>query len=103
MLTAPTNRQGHPIIPSRQLCATWVVKAWYDLPNALIKKEWEVANYKSVDDIANEMNNYELTTYTVSQINEAILPIVDEHIFLKFVAEDSIHDDDEMDDENVVS
>ena len=103
MLTAPTNSKGQPIIPSCQLCATWVVQAWDELPNALIKKAWEVANYKSMDDIANESNNHELTSYTVSQMNDAILPIVDEQIFQNYVAEDSVYDDIEMVDDNVVS
>ena len=27
MLTCPVNSEGHPIIPTRQLCATWVVNS----------------------------------------------------------------------------
>ena len=38
MLTAPTNpRTRHPLIPSRQLCATWVVEAWDKVSESLIK------------------------------------------------------------------
>ena len=81
----------------------WVVKAWDDLPNSLIKKAWELANYKSLDDIANERYNHAVVSYTGSQIREAILPAVGEQIFQHFVAEDNIYDDDEMDDDNVMS
>ena len=38
MLTTPTcPRIGHPLIPIRQLCATWVVDACDKVPESLIK------------------------------------------------------------------
>ena len=32
MIDATVNPYGNPIVPSRQLCATWVVQAWDMVP-----------------------------------------------------------------------
>ena len=38
MLNTPTNpRMGHSLTPSLQLCATWVVDEWKNVPESLIK------------------------------------------------------------------
>ena len=63
-LTAPTNPStGHPIPPSRQLCATWVVEAFDKLPTELIKKAWQVCGYKSREEILSD-NDTSLTEYS---------------------------------------
>ena len=42
-LNAPTNpKTGHPLAPSRQLLAHWIVKAWGKVPKELVQKLWEV-------------------------------------------------------------
>lgn len=47
MLTAPENPQtGNPIPPSRQLCSTWVLKAWEAVPEEIIYKAWLLGGYK---------------------------------------------------------
>ena len=52
MLDAPVNpASGHPLIPSCQLCTTWVAKAWDNVPETLIKKAWEVGNYAKYEDL----------------------------------------------------
>ena len=48
-LTAPVNKKtGHPLAPSRQLLAQWVVQAWEKVPEELIRKAWVVSGYKDV-------------------------------------------------------
>ena len=42
-LNAPTNpKTGHPLAPSRQLLAQWIVKAWAKVPKEPVQKSWEV-------------------------------------------------------------
>ena len=53
MLSAPLNNKQHPIAPSRQLCAEWVVQAWKKTPERLVQKTWTVCGYKSMDDLQN--------------------------------------------------
>jgi hypothetical protein len=53
MLDAPVSSKGYPIAPSRQLCAQWCVKAWKKVPEELVIKAWELAGYKTVDEIEN--------------------------------------------------
>ena len=53
MLSASLNNKQHPIAPSRQLCAEWVVQAWKKLPERLVQKAWTVCGYKSMDDLQN--------------------------------------------------
>ena len=101
MLTAPT-RNEHPITPSRQLCATWVVKAWEQIPEALIHKAWELANYKSMEEIERENCSREVIELTQDNIIEAIAPVADEQILLHYLSEDNVYDNGEFDDENVV-
>ena len=63
-LNARTNPStGHPVPPTRQLCATWVVDAFDKIPTDLIKKAWEVCGYKTREDILND-NNTSLTAYS---------------------------------------
>ena len=39
MLDSPVKpTTGHPLIPSRQLCAIWLIKAWDQVPETLIKR-----------------------------------------------------------------
>ena len=54
-MNAPTNpKTGHPLDPSRQLLAKWIVKAWSKVPKELVRKSWEVCGYKSIEDLSNE-------------------------------------------------
>ena len=53
ILTALVNKKGQPIAPSRQLSATWTVKAWEKIPEELIRKVWQCCGYKNVEDIEN--------------------------------------------------
>ena len=40
-LNAPTNpKTGHPMAPSHQLLAQWIVKAWAKVPKELVQKSW---------------------------------------------------------------
>ena len=53
MISAPSNGRGQPIAPTRQLCATLVVKAWNKVLEELVRKSWEVSGYKNIDDLQN--------------------------------------------------
>ena len=54
-LNAPNNpKTGHPLAPSRQLLAQWIVKAWAKVPKELVRKSWEVYGYQSTEDLINE-------------------------------------------------
>ena len=54
MLDTPVNpTTGHPLIPSHQLCTTWVVKAWDEVPETLIKRLGKLAIMQSTK-ICNE-------------------------------------------------
>ena len=56
MLTSPVNpRTGHPMMPSHQLCATWVVEAWDKVPESSAMKAWKVGNYKNYDPFKNQV------------------------------------------------
>ena len=69
MLSAPLNERGQPIAPTRQMCATWVVQAWSDIPEELIRKSWEVCGYKSISDL----NNVEGSANTVIEYNQNMI------------------------------
>mgnify|MGYP003899775703 CR=1 FL=1 len=40
VLNAPVTEKGNPKPPSRQLLATWVVKAWEKIPEQLVRNRW---------------------------------------------------------------
>ena len=64
MLNVPENSKGHPMVPSRQLCAQWVVKAWNKVSDKLIQKSWEVCGYKNIHDLENkESSVHDLVQY----------------------------------------
>ena len=45
-LTAPVNPiTKYPLPPTRQLCSSWVCKAFDKIPQELIKKAWAVCGY----------------------------------------------------------
>ena len=102
MLTAPTNEKGHPLIPSRQLCATWVVQAWEKVPEELICKAWDLANYKTVEEISLEnCSRREITQFAQQDIVKTLGPVVDETVLMHYLAEDNVYCDKEFCDENV--
>ena len=52
IMTAPVGNTGNPQAPSRQLLATWVVKAWDLIPEELVRKSWTACGYKSEKDLS---------------------------------------------------
>ena len=67
-LNAPTNPNTvHPLAPSRQLIAQWVVKAWSKVPKELVWKSWEVCGYKSTEDLSNEEETASVAVINYSQ------------------------------------
>ena len=46
-LNALTNpKTGHPLAPSHQLLAQWIVKVWAKVPKEPVRKSWGVCGYK---------------------------------------------------------
>ena len=67
-LNAPTNpKTGHPLAPSRQLLAQWIVKAWAKVPKEPVRKSWEVYGYKSTEDLSNEEETASVAVINYSQ------------------------------------
>ena len=67
-LNAPTNpNTGHPLAPSRQLLAHWIVKAWAKVPKELVRESWEVCGYKSTEDLSNEEETASVAVINYSQ------------------------------------
>ena len=67
-MNAPTNpKTGHPLTPSCQLLAQWIVKAWANVPNEPVQKSWEVCGYKSTEDLSNEEETESVAVIDYSQ------------------------------------
>ena len=74
-LNAPINpRTGHPIAPSRQLLAQWVVDAWESIPEEMIEKAWEACGYESVEELDGRASNNSrsLVTYTEKELGSLL-------------------------------
>ena len=57
ILTTPIGKSGNPTPPSRQLLSTWVVEAWEEIPEELVKKSWTACGYPQGKDVtANNAN-----------------------------------------------
>ena len=67
-LNATTNpKTGHPLDPSRQLHAQWIVKAWDKVPKEPVQKSWEVCGYKSTQDLSKEEETASVAVINYSQ------------------------------------
>ena len=50
--------------PSRQLLATWTVKAWEKVPEELVRKSFTVWGYRTKEEIANvNRSSIDIVTY----------------------------------------
>ena len=77
-LNVPTNpNTGHPLAPSRQLFAQWIIKAWAKVPKELVRKSWEVCGYKSTEDLSNEEETASVAVihYSQEQLGTMIVTI----------------------------
>ena len=67
-MNALTKRKtGHPLAPSHQLLAQWIVKAWAKVPKEPVRKSWEVCGYKSTEDLSNEEETASVSVINYSQ------------------------------------
>ena len=107
MINAPVHPStGHPFVPSRQLCATWIVKAWERVPEALVKKAWVVGNYAPFEKLQsqdfNESISNEIVNYGQNEIvNEITRATSNDDLLQHFLAPDNIYADSEFCDNNV--
>lgn len=54
VLNAPITEKGNPKPPSRQLLATWVVKAWEKIPEQLVRKAWTACGYQTEEQLCSK-------------------------------------------------
>ena len=67
-MNAPTNpKTGHPLPPSRQILAQWIVKTWAKVPKEPVPKLWEVYGYKSTEDLSNDLETASVAVINYSQ------------------------------------
>ena len=67
-LNAPTNpKTDHPLAPSCQLLAQWIVKAWAKVPKQPFRKSWEVYGYNSTENLSNEEETTSVAVINYSQ------------------------------------
>ena len=108
MLNAPVNpATGHPFVPSRQLCAIWVVSAWERVPEALVRKAWTVGNYKTFEELqtshSDESSENDIIIYDQKNIVNVISEVENSSDLIQhYLAPDSIYADSEFNDNNVV-
>ena len=107
MINAPVNPStGHPLIPSRQLCATWVVSAWERVPEALVKKAWVVGNYVAFEklqkqDIHESASNEIVNSDQIEMIDAITEATGNDDILQHFLAADNVYADSEFCDSNL--
>ena len=90
LLNVPTNpNTGHPLAPSRQLLAQWIVKAWAKVPKELVRKSWEVSGYKSTEDLINEeeMAGVTVINYSHEQLGTMIENISGDYAIMAWIDE----------------
>ena len=67
-MNAPNNpKTGHPLAPSHQLLAQWIVKEWAKVPKEPVQKSWEVYGYKSTEDLSKEEETASVAVINYSQ------------------------------------
>ena len=71
ILSAPVNEKtGHPIPPSRQLMACWIVDAWGKVPCSLVTRSWIVCGYPSYTDLHVNINDSKITKSHIMNSDE---------------------------------
>ena len=108
MLNAPANpTTGHPFVPSRQLCAIWVVSAWERVPEALVRKAWTVGNYKTFEELQQspneESSEHDIVIHDQNNIVNIIAEVQNsDELIQHYLAADNVYADSEFDDNNVI-
>ena len=72
MLNAKCNDKGHPIPPSRQLLAQWVVKAWDFVSEKLVAGSWESCGYKPYEMLRSSATTTKSSAVTVFPKNKIL-------------------------------
>ena len=98
ILTAPIGKTGNPQAPSRQLLATWVVKAWDLIPEELVRKSWTACGYKSEKDLSCS-NEATMVVFTDKDVGTMVEEICGEAVRSNFedveCGQDPMHPSDE--------
>ena len=90
-LTCPINEKtDHPYPPSRQLLATWVVEAWEQVPDDLVRKAWVVSGYPSSSDIEEGVRSDAIVEYTRRELGTMVENIAGDDAMMAWI--DSAND-----------
>ena len=72
-LQAPVNpKTDHPLAPSRQLLAMWVVEAWDKVPVEIIQKAWVVCGYQSMEQLHKKSESSAIIDYTRRELGSMV-------------------------------
>ena len=94
ILNAPVTEKGNPKPPSRQLLATWVVKAWDMIPEELVRKAWTACGYETEEQLcSNNATQGQLVVWDESAIIKNISQICGDDAVVHYTSEEN---DDEM-------
>ena len=78
-LNAPVNEKtGHPMAPSRQLLAKWIVEAWEKVSEELVRKAWTVSGYKTMEELKDATRSKALVKYTRRELCSIVEKIAGE-------------------------
>jgi hypothetical protein len=98
ILTAPLGKTGNPQSPSRQLLATWIVRAWDLIPEELVRKSWTACGYKSEKNLSCS-NGGTMVVFTDEQVGTMVEEICGEAVRTNFedveCGPDPMHPSDE--------
>ena len=108
MLNAPINTvTDYPFVLSRRLRATWVVSVWERVPEALVRKAWTVANYKTFEELqkahGEESQDNDIIIYEQNNIVDIIAECENSSVLIEqYLSPDNVYADGEFDDDNIV-
>eukprot|EP00957_Ditylum_brightwellii_P015111 1139522-Ditylum_brightwellii.AAC.1 len=98
MLFAPTHqRTGHPIKPTRQLLAQWIVEAWVKVSEDLVANSWTCCGYKLYDVIRSSRNQQSsaIAIPTTEQVGTIIEKTAGSEARMFYDFFDALHGDEE--------
>ena len=102
-MNSPINKKtGHPLAPSRQLLATWVVAAWEKVPEDLVKKACLVCAYTDIKDIDKKATSKALVQYSSHDLGSLVESIAGSGAMMAWIddANDPVEFSEEEDEDN---
>ena len=96
---------GHPLAPSRQLLATWVVAAWQKVPEDLVKKAWLVCGYTEIKDPEKKATSEAFVQYSSHDLGSLVESIEGSDAVMAWIddANDPVEFSEEEDEDNNIN